>query len=141
MIFTPANEPDADDGRRARRSLEHSANREELAVELDRASLRVAPKMLSPEGRIQINPPVRGEPERREEAGFESTERMSRRQQVTIQLDRIDYRPIGIRKQHDGILAVSVPWIFADAGQQSAEVDNVAPAGWRATGGTGITES
>ena len=117
MIFTPANEPNADDGRRARRSLEHSANREELAVELDRASLRVAPEMWSPEGRIKINPPVRGDQERREEAGFESTERMSRRQQVTMQLDRIDDRAIWIWKQHDGILAVSVPWIFADAGQ------------------------
>jgi hypothetical protein len=46
---------------------------------------------------------------------LEAVERMTRRQEVTVQLSRINYRAVGIRQQHDLILAVSLPGLFAGA--------------------------
>jgi hypothetical protein len=49
-----------------------------------------------------------------QELWLEAVERMTRRQEVTVQLSRINYRAVGIR-QHDLILAVSLPGLFAGA--------------------------
>jgi hypothetical protein len=64
--------------------------------------------MLKTEIRFELTPAFSGVSERRKEVCLEPTDLVGGRQQVSMELPRIDLRPVGIREQHPTIVSSSV---------------------------------
>lgn len=102
------NEPDAENmSGLAVWSYEDSPNCVGLALRNARAWLSGLIEMLNPKVSLECLPFVGGVAERREEACFEPAHRMACREQIPVELHRVDLCKVRVRQQHEEILPSS----------------------------------